>query len=268
MTPIKKKLHDLSLNKVGLEKNVAEYLLSYTGDYRTLKAKEIMDKCFVSMPTITRTAKNVDLHGFNELKIYLYEETKTSSDLAIKYQGAESSDYFIELNETIKVLSKTIDEQTIQNIVNLFDSNSKINIYSQGGTNLLMKDFNNKLLRLNFHTTCMSDYHHQTVQAKNSDLNTISIGVSYSGLTVEVLDNLNSAKQNNSKTVLVTSNSDVIKYKFIDYLIIVPTTESIYRNFSMTSRFSILAIFDLMYIKIINSNYKKYTQILEHNKYF
>lgn len=268
MGKIRNELKKVCENSNNNEAIVAEFLLNYQGDFRELKAIYVIEECFVSIATVTRLSKTVGLHGFNELKIYLYEESVKDKITATKYQGSDSTDYFTEVANVCETMKNDVNEKQLDNVINLINCSTKVNLYSQGGTNVLCQDFYYKLNRLNINCTSFPDYHMQTVQSKNSNNSTLAIGVSYSGLTVEVLDNLNVSKQNGAATVLLTANTDVAKYDFIDHLIIVPETESFYRNFSITSRFSMHVIFDILYIKLINSNYSKYSNILQQTKYF
>lgn len=246
---------------------VANFLLNYKGDFRKLKAQDIMNECFVSLATVTRLSKSAGLHGFNELKIYLYQENEILVSENKKYQGKDILDYYTDLSLSLKQTFDMIDEQLLNNVVDIIISSENINIHAMGGTNYVTADLYNKLIRLNLKVTNFADYHTQTVVAKNSSKKTASLGVSYSGKTIEVLDSLNLSKQAGACTILLTSDKN-INYDFIDFVVVLPCSDSLFRSSSLTSRINILAILDIIYIKILNSNYDNYMEILEKTKFY
>lgn len=246
---------------------VAKFLLNYQGDFRTLKAQDIMNECFVSLATVTRLSKTAGLHGFNEMKIYLHQENEITISENKKYQGKDILDYYTDLSISLKQTFDMIDEELINTVVDVLTSAKTINLHAMGGTNYVTADFYNKLVRLNMKVSNFSDYHIQTVVAKNSDAHTASLGVSYSGKTIEVLDSLNLSKKSGATTILITSDTN-LSYDFIDHVITLPRSDSLFRSTSLASRIDILAVLDIIYIKLLNSNYDEYMKILEMTKFY
>ncbi len=241
------------LENISKENNafaiVAKYLLELK-DVSNLSVNDIVDNCYVSLSTPTRLAKRLDYDGFKELKYELkmakLEESKNSNS------SLKSSDYYSKLLKGLDTSLSTINEETISNISNKINKAKKIVIYSVSDTSLVGMDFKYKLERLGKCVVCYNDYHLQRVHANLSDENVLSIGITYSGLTQEVLNSLKIAKKRGSETILISSKN--VKGEYIDNKLIVAHVENALRNYSMISRISMLVVLDLIYLKYIESN--------------
>lgn len=237
------------LENISKENNtfavVAKYLLDKK-DVSNLSISEIVDNCYVSVSTPTRLAKRLDFEGFKELK---YELKKVKDIKEDRSESLLSTDYYSNLLEGLEKTLGSIDDETINNIANKISKSSKIVLYAIADTSLVAMDFKYKLERLGKNVVCYSDYHLQQVHANLSNKDTLSIGITYSGLTQEVLNSLKIAKSKGSDTIIISSKE--VNGEFLDDKLVVAHLEKALRNYSMISRISILALFDLIYLKYI-----------------
>ncbi len=253
------------LENISKENNsfaiVAKYLIDLK-DVSSLSVNDIVDNCYVSLSTPTRLAKRLDYDGFKELKYELKmakeEESKN------KNSSLKSSDYYSKLLKGLDTSLQTIDEETISNIADKISNAKKIVIYAVGDTSLVAKDFKYKLERLGKYVVSYNDYHLQRVHANLSDEHVLSIGITYSGLTQEVLNSLKMAKKSGSETILISSKN--VKGEYIDNKLIVAHVENALRNYSMISRISMLVVLDLIYLKYIENNKKDNLELFSKTK--
>lgn len=245
---------------------LANYLLGYEGDIAELKISKICDDLYISIASATRLAKRLDLDGFSQLKIYLVEERTQNKVSTQKYTNISSQKYFDDIVVSLNTTLNTVDLDVITEVSNEIMNASRVNFFAVGGSHIVTSDFAQKLARIRIPITNYGDTHFQYVEAANSCPGQIAIGLSYSGLTHEILSNLQLSKQNGATTVLITNNKN-IKYEFLDYIIDVSSTDNSMRTYSISSRFSSLAIFDLIYLTIIDSNLEYYDQLLKSNRY-
>lgn len=259
------KLESVSLEtgNIGI---LAKYLLEYDGDVSKLKTSHLCDELFISAASTTRLAKRLGLDGFPELKIYLQQEREANLKASNKYSDITAQKYYDDIVNSLAVTLTNASDQQLLAISQEIEKASKVNLFAVGGSNTIITDFGQKLLRIRKSVTYSGDNHFQFVEACNSDESTICIGLSYSGITHEVLANLQTSKQNGATTVLITNNKDV-KYDFLDHVVVISSSDNSMRTYSISSRFSSLAILDLLYLNVIETNPEYYNQILEHNRY-
>ncbi|MFV0288765.1 MAG: MurR/RpiR family transcriptional regulator [Mycoplasmatales bacterium] len=226
--------------------SIAQYLLK-AEDITRVSIKELIDNCYVSVSTPTRLAKYLGYEGFKELKYEIKLAKKYEAKA--KKEFLASGEYFLKLNESLNITFEHVDNELIQTIAKLIYRSARVNIFAIADTSLVALDFTYKLERLNKNVNCYSDYHLQQVYANLSELEDLCIGISYSGSTQEVLNNLKLCKERGAKTILITSRN--ITKNYVDYVINISPSEQMSRKYSMISRITILSILDLIYLKYI-----------------
>lgn len=258
------------LEVISQEKNnmgaLATYLLEYSGDIADLKISKICDELFISVASATRLAKRLGLDGFSQLKIYLAEEKAQNNMSTQKYKNISTIKYYNDVMDSLHNTLARVNIETIDKVSEEIEKASKVNFFAVGGSNIIVTDFSQKLSRIKIPVTVNGDTHIQYVEAANCSPGHLCIGLSYSGLTHEILSNLQISKQNGATTVIVTNNKN-LDYDFIDYVIDISSVDNSMRTYSISSRFSALAVFDLIYLSIIDRRPDYYKQILEHNRY-
>lgn len=263
---IRLELENYVSKNTGNTKLLAKYLLEYQGDLRVLKIRDLVDLTYVSTATATRLAQKLGFSGFNELKIVLATENGISSSEIQNYNNSTLEKYLIEVNSSMFHTVNNLNYEMIIELCKKIIKSNYIYIFATGGTLLSCQDFSNKIKRIKLNSHLEADTHNQYFNAKNSDMNDICIGISYSGTTQEVINSLNTARLNNCVTCLITSNSEIGQDEY-DYVIYLSPSESLTRNISITSRTSILAVLDIIYLEILNTNFDNYQKILENNHY-
>lgn len=250
-------------NNMGI---LSRYLLDYQGDFTDLKISKICDDLYISVASATRLAKRLDLDGFTSLKIYLAEENVRNKTSMMKYHDITAQKYYDDIMKSLSVTLGEADNHTINEVSYHIKSCKKVNFFAVGGSNIVITDLAQKLARIKIPVTYHSDPHVQFVEAANTNKGEVCLGLSYSGLTHEILANLQQSKTNGAITVLITNNKN-INYQFLDYVIDISSTDNSMRTFSISSRFSALAILDLIYLNIIDSDLDYYNKLLESNRY-
>lgn len=261
----------LELEKISNENNssiaiLAKYLLEYEGDISTLKIKNLVNLSYVSTATATRLAQKMGFSGFNELKICLSLENSSAKSTVQNFHNTSLENYLIEVNSSMYHTVANVNYSVITQVCEQILKSKNIHIFATGGTQLCAQDFSNKIKRIKLNAHCEIDTHNQYFNAKNSDEFDICIGISYSGATHEVITELNIAKNNKAKTCLITSNKSINEDTY-DYVIYIAESETLTRNLSITSRTSILAILDIIYLEITNKNFDYYQEVLQNNHY-
>ncbi len=246
--------------------DIARFLLDYEGDYTTLKIKTISEAVNVSMSTVSRFANNIGYQSYQEMIFNLSlatcdDEKEDNSDI----HDRDIEKLMEDIISTFNMTKQVICEDDIEEVIKLIENSDKINIFALGETNIVAQDLQLKLVRIGYNATAYQDTHTQHFTACNSTSNTLSIALTYSSTTKEVLKNLQTAKQYGSHTVLL-GNKSANNSDFIDTYLNVTATESIARVFSTTSRFAMLFLIDILYHKLIQKQEKTYKQKLTQTR--
>lgn len=241
---------------------IINYIRNFEDDYSELKIADISKTVHVSESTVSRFIKSLEYESFSEFKWNLRLDAKKydgDDHIDVKVHSIES--HFQDIVKTFEMTTIDLNERDLDEIVALIKDADKINIFALGETNIVAQDLQLKLVRIGYNANAYSDIHTQHFTACNSSEKTVSIAITYSSSTKEVLRNLQTAKKYNSKTVLIgnkhTNNND-----YIDYKLNAQATESVSRVFSTTSRLAMLFVIDLLYHRIINSDVEEYTKKL------
>lgn len=263
---IRQQLLEISKNEQNNIGMLAKFLAEHKGDIRKLKIRDLTEQSYVSTATATRLAQKMNLSGFNELKVLLSKEEEDNKKNTENYHDKNLEHYLLEMNHALFKTVSAIDISKVNEVVDNIKRARKVQCFAVGGTSMSAKDFCSKLERLNIMTNCDQDSHNQYFQARNLGVDDLAIAISYSGTTKEIIRNLDISKSMGAKTVLITSNHNIDNNKY-DNIIYISESETSARNFSITSRTSILAVLDVIYIELLNSDFDKYAQILQANKY-
>ncbi len=246
----------------NIKHDISRYLLDYEGDYSRLKIKTISEAVNISNSTVSRFASNIGYQSYGEMLFNLDQaRSEQDKDDNSDIQDRDIEKHMQDIISTFEMTKNEIDDTQINEVINLIKKSDKINIFALGETNIVAQDLQLKLVRIGFNATAYQDIHTQHFTACNSTENTLSIALTYSSTTKEVLKNLETAKVYGSKTVLI-GNKKANNDTFVDTYLNVIATESIARVFSTTSRFAMLFMIDVLYHKLIQRDEEKYTQKL------
>ncbi len=246
----------------NIKYDISRFLLDYDGDYAQLKIKTISEAVNVSNSTVSRFANYIGYQSYGELIFNLDQiQKKQNEDDNLINHDRDIKKHLNDIITTFEMTLNELDDKNINQAIEYINNSDKINIFALGETNIVAQDLQLKLVRIGYNATAYQDIHTQHFSACNSTKNTLSIVLTYSSTTKEVLKNLKTAKEYGSKTILIgnqKSNDD----DFVDVYLNVRATESITRVFSTTSRFAMLFIVDILYHKLIQTDEKKFTKKL------
>lgn len=238
---------------------LADYLLKYEGDIGDLTSTKLSEELFISIATATRLSSRMELDGFSHLKIQLAQAR--SNPYLPCFEDQMFNFYFEQMTSILSNTLGCVNREQIDMIARELDSSSKINFFAVGSSNIAVRYLGQKLTKINKTVTHHPDSHMQHVEAMHSNSTIVGFGVSYSGLTAEIIGNLQTTKRHGGTTILITSNQNV-NYNFVDYTIKVPKTENDRNNDSISKRFTSVITLDLIYLALLEAN-PQYNQKLK-----
>lgn len=237
---------------------LAEYLLTYEGDLGALTVTKLSEQLFISVATATRLATRLEIDGFSNLKLQL-AEARTNPNIS-NFNDNMFNMYYDKMTMVLNQTLSNLNREQLIAIARELEASSKINFFAVGSSNIAVRYLGQKLTRINKIVTNHTDARMQQVEANHSNSTIVGVGVSYSGVTSEIIANLQLTKKNGGTTVLITSNQNV-NYEFIDFLVKVPKLNEEDQN-SISKRFTSVITLDLLYLCLIELNPQYYKQML------
>ncbi len=249
------------------EKELVKYLLNNPRKAIEKDIHSLAKTCFCSGATVVRVAKKIGFKGYKELKTAIY------NDIIIDENLLKDNNSSKEKPSTQEQISKDLCDnhiKSIENVLNLLDFSvveavvkllidcKHVNLFGIGASYLVAKDMQMKLERINKNTSLYEDIHMQIIRSNNIEKNDISIIVSYSGQTNEILKIANNIKEKGGIIISILKYGSTKLNQMTDYPLYLPSVESDIRISASSSRISQLTIIDILF----NSYYSR----LENSK--
>lgn len=256
------KAHYNSLSKT--EKKIADFLLQKPNDIIPLFITDLAKVCGASESTIVRFAKRLGFDGYQQLKIAIAQESKSHpinesisyDDTAIDIFQKVCEDIYCSLEKTKKRIDANCLEQCCQKIL----TSNNILVCGLGNSASVALDASHKMFRLGLNAHAYTDNHMQIIAVSHTDRNSVVIGISHSGCSRDIIQALETAKQNGATTIAITNFGKSPIDKVSDILLHTVSDETNYRILGLSSRIAQLAIIDTIYSCLVcrlkNSNEK------------
>lgn len=243
------------------EKRVADRIMENPGDILPLSIVELAEKCDSSEATIVRFAKKLGFSGYQELKISLAQENRSTiinanmsaSDTAFDIYEKVCNDIYCSLERTKKVLDKDALEKTSAAIRNA----GKIIVLGLGNSAAIAMDASHKLLRAGYNAVAYTDNHMQVIAASHLKPKDVAIGISHSGSSKDVIEALQIAKDHGAVTVCITNKGKSPIQKHSDYVLHTESEETQYNILALNSRIAQLSIVDALYYHVVYQQSEK-----------
>ena len=248
------------------EKIVADYLVKHQNEILHLSISKIAKETYTAPSTIVRVANKVGLKGWKELKAKIIEEGKyihhnNSIDANIpfhKYDDFETISHSIaelcisSIEDTINYLN----HDQLQKSVYMLYNAKKIQIFGITNTISCAYDFALKMRGIGRVVQIYSNPEDFPYIIDMTGCNTVSIFISYSGQTPELLEYALQLKSKKLPTLAITSIGENTLSVLCDEVLYVTTREKMYSKISnFASNQSIVMILNILYSCIFSLNY-------------
>lgn len=259
-----KKIKDLPPS----ERQIVDFILTNPTEVISLGVVALGAITYTSSSTVIRLIKKLNYKSYTEFKsdlaIYLpkYRESIRNYNQPQKIEQSDSIEHLMNkmifnsqaaLNEVLNLNSVL----TIVKCIKLIENSPRIDLYGSGVSNLICHDAKIKGLRLGLNITSHHFYTEMAMQAKISTNKDLAILVSYTGKTIEIIKIAKLLKQNNVKTISITSMTVNEVASLCDINLYVSKTESFYRVGGVESRISMQAILDIIFAGYLHENKQK-----------
>ncbi len=246
------------------EKNFIDTLRKNPETFINLGLKEVAKLSYSSEATIYRLCRKLDYDGYKQFQSALvYEVALMQESRAVSMQdidpGQSVADIIKRVTwkniESLEMSTKLVKPDDIEKCVDLIGDARNINLFGVGSSLLVARDLYLKLTRIGKLCNICDDLHSQILYAKTMTKDDLAIVISYSGLTKEMIECANTARENNAKVIAITRSSGSKLGKYADINLEVAATELIVRSGAMSSRISQLNMIDILFVSYVNRHY-------------
>lgn len=276
MTNLLVRLKQHRVNASPAERELVDCILADPQAVSGLSIHELAEKGFASPSTITRMCKKIGLDGYREFqRLLIYDLASLKEIESSKIDDLYPTDTTKQTLEkvtannvnSLRVTETLNSASTYDACVDLMAAAHFINLYGMGASLLTAHDLHYKLLRIGVTSNLIDDWHGQLLCASNSGPQDLSIAISYSGATREVIRCAKSAKERGGKIIAITgSGFDSELVHIADETLFVASGEPLMRSAAMASRIGQLGVIDVLFKAFVNRNYKSFLAILERNQ--
>lgn len=263
------KLSELS-NLTENEKILVNYIKNNPEDFINLPAPKIAYMSYVSISTIYRLCKKVNVSGLSELKVQvsLYYHNEY-----LKKNNKVDYDYPFNPHETqnqITLKMKELYEQTLVSSLNLMDLDQikiivealsryrYIDFYTSAGNIYFAENFKFQMQEIGTFINVPIEEYHQLLTASTSNKDHIAIVMSFGGRGIIIEKLISALRSNKTKIILISSTGENNISKYADYQLYLSSNENHYNKISsFSTRLSLLYLLDCIYTNYFNLNYEK-----------
>lgn len=265
-----KMLKDLSPS----ERQVVDFIIGNPTAVMNIGIVELAQKSFTSSSTVMRVCKRVGICSYIDFRTRLAKDycDFLESDVMNNKQAEISRESSV--NDIIDIVTannahavtsvKAINSpDVIRNVVNMMSNASQWDFYGEGISNLICQDAVFKAMRLGVRATSYTYPSQSAILSKTSTNEHLAFFVSYTGQTTQVLSLADNIRQLGVPSVSITSQTDNDLLDLCSVNLFVDSFESVYRVGGMSSRISMLHMFDILFSIYINDHYDSSKSMIE-----
>lgn len=241
------------------EKKVADYIINNTRELIYSTISQVAERLQVSDATIFRFCKKINLNGFQELKITL--ATEFTEGLDNNYANEQINENDTEetiiskvFNANITALNDTllsINSKLIEDASDALLSAGQIVFYGNGGSGIVAMDAHHKFLRTGLKVSVYTDNHLQLMSLAQLSEKDLIVIISHSGSNLNMINLLDIAKENGTKSIAITSFSKSPVSEKADITLNAISQETGYQFEAFASRIAHLTIIDALYMSVV-----------------
>lgn len=245
------------------ENKIANYVLNHYDETLNYNVSELADKADVSDASVVRFCKRLGYKGFQDFKISAardilprdryfnpsLEQNDDAETMCRKIFDLEMA----ALNRTFSLINFTDLEAACE----LIFKADKVLAMGSGGSLIVAKDFQHKLMKVGIQAHVHDDIDLQLMGASLLTERDVAVCISHSGSNRNILDGMKIARDNGARTIALTGQGKTPIANTADIAIYVASEKTMFRSESASTRIAQLSMVDSMVSIIAFKNYEK-----------
>ncbi|WP_213818902.1 MurR/RpiR family transcriptional regulator [Garciella nitratireducens] len=240
------------------EKKVANFILSRPEKVIYSTISQVAEQLEISDATVFRFCKKIGFKGFQAVKISLAKDfNEENHNSHINKKISDTDDEVTVLHKVFQANISSLNEslhsinpKNIKKAIDFLLNADQIVFYGNGGSGAVAMDAQHKFLRLGMRVSAYTDNHLQLMSAAQLGKNDVMVIISHSGSNLNMINLLEFAKENATKTIGITSFSKSPIDEKVDISLNAISQETEYQFEAFSSRIAHLTIIDALYVNV------------------
>lgn len=258
------------------EQRVADQVLADPEKCTRCTIAELADQVQVSQPTVVRFVQALGFDGYRSFKYCLLRDRSGKSPKSPYFDHLGDFDLKpwdrledLPLKETriagrlLEDALKFLSADALSRAVRMLATARTIDIYGVENSVTPASDLLTKLTYLGLNCRMHTDTYLQQISAAHLGVADVAVEVSHSGCSIDTVKALKQARKAGAGTIAITSPKEPLLGKYADVCLSTGGRAlSIYGS-AIFSRIPDLAVVDLLYMGIIQSDYERFSRSLD-----
>lgn len=258
------------------EQRVADQVLADPEKCTRCTIAELADQVQVSQPTVVRFVQALGFDGYRSFKYCLLRDRSGKSPKSPYFDHLGDFDLKpwdrledLPLKETriagrlLEDALKFLSADALSRAVRMLATARTIDIYGVENSVTPASDLLTKLTYLGLNCRMHTDTYLQQISAAHLGVADVAVAVSHSGCSIDTVKTLKQARKAGAGTIAITSPKEPLLGKYADVCLSTGGRAlSIYGS-AIFSRIPDLAVVDLLYMGIIQSDYERFSRSLD-----
>lgn len=256
------------------EQRVADFVLNDPEGCATCTIAELAEQVQVSQPTVVRFVQAMGFDGYRSFKYCLLRDCSHHQTSYFDHLGdfdLKPWDRLEELplketriaGELLDHALKSLSIQDISRAVQMLANAQTIDIYGVENSLTPANDLLTKLTYLGLNCRMHTDAYLQQIAAAHLGVSDVAVAVSHSGCSIDTVKAFKQAKKAGAGTIAITSQKEPLLAKYADVCLSTGGKALSIYGTAIFSRIPDLAVVDLLYMGIIQSDYERFSRNLD-----
>lgn len=256
------------------ESLLAEFVLSHMDEIGQYRIQELAEKCFVSKSAIHRFCKKIGVSGYNELKVKIARDLKSSGDNKVidvnfPFEAKDSQQmiaqklmhlYYAAITDT----NDLIDAEKINQAVMLIYQAKVVDIYTHAHNMNVADNFKDKMRSIGKMTECPKSFYEQRCTAIASDKSHVALILSYSGKATFLPAIINALEKKNIPIIMISKAGNFTFDNKIKCKLYISDKENLrFRIAQFSSHIAMQYMLDVIFSCVFKINYQKNLEYLK-----
>lgn len=246
------------------EKKVAVFIRAHAGEALNMTITELAENCEVGDTTVFRFCKTLKLNGYQDFKMLLAQtvaqDTSSAITLSDSIQVEDTLEEVVQklCGDDVNALIQTRDSiapEKIRRVIGLMEKARLIYFIGSGSSGMIAHMAQAKFARILPNTLFELDAHIQLMKVSILDERDMVIAFSYSGSTIDTLENMRRAKGRNVHTVCISHYPSSPITEYSDIMLLYQAREGPFQGGSFLTAIPQLYLVDVLYTEFFKANY-------------
>lgn len=258
------------------EQRVADYVLGDPEGATQCTISELAERVQVSQPTVVRFVQAMGFDGYRSFKYCLLREQSGGAPQRPYFEPMGDFDLKpwdcleeLPLKETrmagglLEDALKSLSTQALRRAVRMLATARTIDIYGVENSMTPANDLLTKLTYLGLNCRMHTDAYLQQISAAHLGVADVAVAISHSGCSMDTVKALKQARKTGAGTIAITSPKEPMLAKYADVCLSTGGQALSIYGTAIFSRIPDLAVIDLLYMGIIQSDYERFSRNLD-----